>query len=304
MFASLSNPLCESRVQALSSKDNVLQQALRRVTERTSAFFFGNGAETAPDNLVEIVRRNPAAASTLLRTISWFSAIGNMVSATCCGAFLWLHWGNCASCDRPLRWWLLVQAVLQLCQLPVRVVLLHSMRRAEELGSDLQERIASLTSSQAWQMSKKVAVFQYGWFVLGMVWWMHTDVCPDCPAASRLMAAVMALSALRAGAAICIFRACFGNEDAPDKAPAAVAATNAQITALPAFRFAEQGEEPEPCSICLSGFCDGVLLRRLPCGHHFHRHCIDKWLRRNKRCPLCMHSIDAGCSRALRPRSL
>ncbi len=32
---------------------------------------------------------------------------------------------------------------------------------------------------------------RYGWFVLGMVWWVHTDECPECPTVSKLMAAVL-----------------------------------------------------------------------------------------------------------------
>lgn len=51
----------------------------------------------------------------------------------------------------------------------------------------------------------------------------------------------------------------------------------------------------ETCSICLSDLTDAsgdVLnhdgIRVLPeCGHTFHSICIDAWLRRNKKCPLC-----------------
>jgi hypothetical protein len=46
------------------------------------------------------------------------------------------------------------------------------------------------------------------------------------------------------------------------------------------------------CAVCLVEFDSGDHLRQLPCNHFFHRHCVDKWLARNKRCPLCMGDIE------------
>lgn len=48
------------------------------------------------------------------------------------------------------------------------------------------------------------------------------------------------------------------------------------------------------CCICLSAYEDGVELRQLPCGHHFHCTCADKWLQINATCPLCKNSIIKG----------
>ncbi|GMJ06188.1 hypothetical protein like AT4G11680 [Hibiscus trionum] len=45
------------------------------------------------------------------------------------------------------------------------------------------------------------------------------------------------------------------------------------------------------CCICLSAYDDGVELRELPCCHHFHCACIDKWLYINATCPLCKYNI-------------
>lgn len=42
------------------------------------------------------------------------------------------------------------------------------------------------------------------------------------------------------------------------------------------------------CCVCISGFRDGEEVRRLPCGHAFHRDCVDRWLLSCRRtCPLC-----------------
>ncbi|CAM6021849.1 unnamed protein product [Sphagnum balticum] len=53
------------------------------------------------------------------------------------------------------------------------------------------------------------------------------------------------------------------------------------------------GEDAE-CCICLSQYEDGVEVREIPCSHHFHATCVDKWLRINATCPLCKHNIIHG----------
>ncbi|XP_058763599.1 E3 ubiquitin-protein ligase At1g12760-like isoform X1 [Vicia villosa] len=50
-------------------------------------------------------------------------------------------------------------------------------------------------------------------------------------------------------------------------------------------------DEDAECCICLSAYDDGVELRQLPCGHHFHCGCVDKWLHINATCPLCKYDI-------------
>ncbi|XP_037495509.1 E3 ubiquitin-protein ligase At1g63170 [Jatropha curcas] len=49
--------------------------------------------------------------------------------------------------------------------------------------------------------------------------------------------------------------------------------------------------EDAECCICLSAYEDGTELRELPCHHHFHCTCIDKWLCINATCPLCKYNI-------------
>lgn len=41
------------------------------------------------------------------------------------------------------------------------------------------------------------------------------------------------------------------------------------------------------CVICQCDFEKRDLVRMLPCAHHFHLKCIDKWLRGNRTCPIC-----------------
>ncbi|KAK7389212.1 hypothetical protein VNO78_24048 [Psophocarpus tetragonolobus] len=57
-------------------------------------------------------------------------------------------------------------------------------------------------------------------------------------------------------------------------------------------------DEDAECCICLSAYDDGVELRQLPCGHHFHCACVDKWLYINATCPLCKYNILKSTSNA------
>uniref|UniRef100_A0A2P2ISY0 RING-type E3 ubiquitin transferase n=1 Tax=Rhizophora mucronata TaxID=61149 RepID=A0A2P2ISY0_RHIMU len=55
-------------------------------------------------------------------------------------------------------------------------------------------------------------------------------------------------------------------------------------------------QEDAECCICLCAYDDGDELRELPCSHHFHSACVDKWLYINSTCPLCKYDI-LKCSR-------
>jgi len=69
--------------------------------------------------------------------------------------------------------------------------------------------------------------------------------------------------------------------------------TPAQILALPSVTVPEHPQMvEEECPICLNGLKCGDNVRQLgPCGHTFHRSCIDLWLLRRADCPLCKRTV-------------
>lgn len=48
------------------------------------------------------------------------------------------------------------------------------------------------------------------------------------------------------------------------------------------------------CLVCQCEYELNENLRTLPCGHFYHKDCIDPWLKQHDCCPLCRQAIDAG----------
>lgn len=55
-----------------------------------------------------------------------------------------------------------------------------------------------------------------------------------------------------------------------------------------------EAEAGRACSVCINEYAQGNKLRRLPCAHEFHIHCIDRWLSENNTCPICRQPILAS----------
>ncbi|CAF0886511.1 unnamed protein product [Rotaria sp. Silwood1] len=45
------------------------------------------------------------------------------------------------------------------------------------------------------------------------------------------------------------------------------------------------------CDICLNEYKPDDKLRTIPCLHRFHSKCIDKWLKKNSKCPMCRSDL-------------
>ncbi|XP_042432766.1 E3 ubiquitin-protein ligase RHA2A-like [Zingiber officinale] len=67
-----------------------------------------------------------------------------------------------------------------------------------------------------------------------------------------------------------------------------------------------RGDDLRPdCSVCLCRLADGDRVRRIPCGHVFHRDCLDGWLLQlNLSCPLCRYRLVAPELRAAADRRI
>lgn len=265
-------------------------------------FFFADGGEQYDEPLVEVVRRDTAKASWFIELTMLFSTFGAAIACTVSAAFLSMYWDRCSGCDRPLRWWLLIQALLQAVQVPVRLVTLVTVRSVYRAEGDLEATMISLTASSAWFASKTSSLVLYGWFILGFVWWVHSTDCEGCSGLGVLTGGIMVLSATRAAVTLVAFTMMFPqtDQDFDAQEPSKIeGATQQQINSLLLARFPlvpdreawlDAGEPS--CAVCITDFSAGELLRQLPCRHAFHKCCIDKWLLRNKRCPLCMSAID------------
>ncbi|MES1922127.1 hypothetical protein MHBO_003642 [Bonamia ostreae] len=72
-------------------------------------------------------------------------------------------------------------------------------------------------------------------------------------------------------------------------------ATPEEISGLPIKKFGKE----ESCSICLSAASMDEEARVIPCGHLFHAKCLDSWLQVKSLCPLCRASVFKGNEKEL-----
>lgn len=49
-------------------------------------------------------------------------------------------------------------------------------------------------------------------------------------------------------------------------------------------------QEDAICAICLNNYMEYDQLRLLPCQHHFHAICVDRWIMERRKCPVCRHN--------------
>lgn len=73
-------------------------------------------------------------------------------------------------------------------------------------------------------------------------------------------------------------------------------ASTLEIENLPTRLFnaaqaASKSQEQNTCRVCLSEYEDREELRTLPCFHSYHKECIDHWLVKSKKCPICKHAM-------------
>eukprot|EP00826_Nyctotherus_ovalis_P050935 TRINITY_DN6315_c0_g2_i1.p1 TRINITY_DN6315_c0_g2~~TRINITY_DN6315_c0_g2_i1.p1 ORF type:complete len:238 (-),score=24.89 TRINITY_DN6315_c0_g2_i1:181-894(-) len=59
---------------------------------------------------------------------------------------------------------------------------------------------------------------------------------------------------------------------------------------IPVRKFGE-AELNDVCSVCLECFVAEDLVKILECKHGFHQKCIDPWLKKTLKCPLCRHML-------------
>nr|XP_020474923.1 E3 ubiquitin-protein ligase RLIM isoform X2 [Monopterus albus] len=72
--------------------------------------------------------------------------------------------------------------------------------------------------------------------------------------------------------------------------------TKEQIDNLSMRSFGES-DAVKTCSVCITEYAEGNKLRKLPCSHEYHVHCIDRWLSENSTCPICRRAVLVSANR-------
>ncbi len=71
------------------------------------------------------------------------------------------------------------------------------------------------------------------------------------------------------------------------------AMTQAQLQEIPIGTITIEHEKSQiQCAVCFGDFkLNETNVRKLPCSHMYHMHCIFPWLKENPSCPTCRESL-------------
>jgi len=201
----------------------------------------------------------------------------------------------------PLRTWITLQGLIQV------LMLISNISFCVRSSSNNRERRAH-SVNQFYFLSRFLNFFWLIWFTVGVAWVFQPAIDPDsciktAPNIYRLSLAliIMEISIIGLTFIMCccavpvlwiLYLCGYGNQTHSELATRKLLRTR---TTTKNYVQGQISPEDASCVICLIEYQPGDELRYLPCHHHFHKQCIDEWLKKySKLCPLCKTDIDTN----------
>eukprot|EP00746_Dinoflagellata_sp_MGD_P007182 gnl/MRDRNA2_/MRDRNA2_114166_c0_seq1.p1 gnl/MRDRNA2_/MRDRNA2_114166_c0~~gnl/MRDRNA2_/MRDRNA2_114166_c0_seq1.p1 ORF type:complete len:262 (-),score=33.20 gnl/MRDRNA2_/MRDRNA2_114166_c0_seq1:215-1000(-) len=145
------------------------------------------------DPLLDMAQLYPDEVLRFLKRSMFLAILTAITINVPCFIFLLVNWTASGSCDKPLRWWLLVHTILCFAKLPVTVVFYARLHGQAHMDQHVQEHVSHMKRTPAWEASKTVSLAIYVWFFIGLLWLIRTDHA-SCPGLYRLSLAVVSVA--------------------------------------------------------------------------------------------------------------
>jgi hypothetical protein len=214
---------------------------------------------------------------------------------------LWADRGK--KCDRPLGPWSTVQFCAYFVLVGLNAFILFRLPRM-----NAPDRVQSVRYRQvrvAHTFVRLINILCFGWFIVGAIW-VFEALSMKCPhTAPNLFKISLAIVVIQMVLYVliglfCVCSCCllflrFFFHPPMLRGPPPGASQDL-IDELKTLKY-EPGVIPSDnmtCAICLDDYELGNEIRLLPCNHHFHKDCADRWLKLNKSCPFCKRLIDGS----------
>ncbi|VTZ69918.1 RING zinc finger protein, putative [Plasmodium chabaudi chabaudi] len=242
------------------------------------------------DPIMDIITTAPSDSLYFIERINLISAIISISTSFPYLTYLFIYWDDC-SCNDILRWWIVINSVLQLLQAPIRFFLYLLLRKYKLENERMHiEALRRLTSSKGWKLSKRFSLLNYLWFITGTVVMVVTRKHTKNYYLWFISWTIILSCIFRVFFTIVWF--CFFfpyHQNIPKKKKGVPKAFFAEITT---FKYSPDRKlKNESCSICLSDFAEKDEIFEFRCMHNFHTKCAKKWLSQRRQCPLCQRDV-------------
>jgi len=283
----------------------VLKEQMDLLADKVETFLFGDTATINAGQaqyFQSFFTESYIFPMNLLRYLRQEIALGfsfNVLLFTVLVCYIPSNFYYCLACDSLMTIWLLVLSTINTMVLVPKMLLLRKLYKIEE-NQDIY--LANFTlwtffRSKVYKFNSVMSRYIFCTYLVGgfLIWWTKITHCLQffC-----LLVFLLASFAIRVIASFLKFSSSFNNpQNAEELFDLFNGISTEEIDSLRVIAYEEYVDKfarhELTCPICYDEYEKPVEMRIMECpgDHAFHKKCIDKWLMKSDKCPMCNLSV-------------